>query len=118
MMGLNARGLEHDVSESVPIEEYREFYDFPRMFVVRWKGQRYLFDGSFDDSIDDYPPRFDVYVVTLSFAEPLPHSWQSLTTASARRVGTISTADVKFDASGRRSIDSAAFDLLSASSIR
>jgi hypothetical protein len=105
------------VSESVAIEEYRDFYDIPRMFVVRWKGQRYLFDGSFDDALDDYRPQFDVYLLARDLAEPLPKSWQTLVSAGARRIGTISTSDVKFDPTGRRHIDSSAFDLLTAPAV-
>lgn len=36
---------------------YRDYYDVPRMLVVRFEGQAYLFDCPFDVALDEYPDR-------------------------------------------------------------
>ncbi len=42
---------------------YREFYDFPRAFVVEHENDLLLFDCPFSDDLDDYPTEFTVYRV-------------------------------------------------------
>ena len=39
----------------VPILDYGDFYDIPHQFLVMWRGRLILFDGPFDEALDDYP---------------------------------------------------------------
>lgn len=89
-----------------PIEiQYREFYDFPRMFIALSDGQQYLFDGSFDDAIDDYPADYSVYLLPALAADELVGSWANLAKRAVRRLGQVRTGEIVFDATKRRHID-------------
>jgi hypothetical protein len=92
-----------------PIEiQYRDFYDVPRVFVTTYKGVQYLFDGSFDDAMDDYPNHYRVYVLpNLSPAE-LNGPWTDLASRSTASLGTMATSEIVFDASRRKYIEAGA----------
>jgi hypothetical protein len=42
---------------------YRDFYDVPRVFLVRYKQHLYLFESAFDDQGDDYSQTYDIYLM-------------------------------------------------------
>lgn len=92
------------MAKHVPIE-YREFYDIPRMFVVPFAGMRFLFDGSFDSELDDYPADYKVYELPPNADVPHEGSWAELP-RQGRRVRSIPTAQVRFDPTRRESIES------------
>jgi len=46
---------------------YREFYDFPRAFVVERSGDLLFFDCLFDDDLDDYGPDFEIFKIRSEF---------------------------------------------------
>jgi hypothetical protein len=101
------------VAETVPIL-YREFYDFPRMFVATYRGETFLFDGSFDDELDDYPPRYSVFLLPTMDAAGLTASWARLRDLAIRSCGTIPTDAVTFDPTRRQSISPRVLDQLHA----
>ena len=90
---------------------YRDFYDVPRMFVVRRGGTSLLFDGSFDDTLDDYPDFYEVYELPPLAAEQLAESWRDLAGRAVRRLGRVAVADVRFDATRRKSVDLSGVDV-------
>jgi len=92
--------------------QYRDFYDFPRMFVAVYQGTQYLFDGSFDDNLDEYPDEYRVFMLPWLTAEQLSTSWKSLPEKATRVVGQVATSDVSFDPTKRQWIDAAVFDRL------
>lgn len=84
---------------------YFEFYDVPRLFVVTWRGRVVIFDGLFDDALDDYPPRYSVYCST-----GVPQDWSDLgwinqQLASGSPCGEVPVGSVLFDESCRRAIN-------------
>ena len=85
--------------------QYREFYDFPRMFIVEFKGSQFLFDGSFDDGLDDYPDQYRVSLLPRLTPKDLAGSWAGLAQRAIQQLGHISTSAVQFDATRRESID-------------
>lgn len=89
--------------EQVPIQ-YREFYDIPRMFVVQYAGVKFLFDGSFDDKLDDYPSEYAVYALSSRAQESMGGNWSELS-RDGRRITTIPTSQVTFDETRRASIN-------------
>ena len=91
---------------------YRDFYDIPRALVVEWRGQTYLFDCLYDHDIDDYPPEYVVYLLPQEVAEELDViSWTDLG-HRGERVSAVPTADLNFDATKRKALDSTIFEQL------
>ena len=84
---------------------YREFYDVPRMFVVSYRGKQYLFDGTFDESADEYPDTYQVYVLPKLGRDELNGSWVGLSDNAEEHLGEVLVSSVVFDESRRRAID-------------
>jgi hypothetical protein len=85
--------------------EYREFWDVPRLFIVRHNSRIYLFNSRFDDELDDYPDFYKVYLLQEIDAEA--KNWETTITDSTPFLGEVKIEDIKFDATRRREIDSA-----------
>jgi hypothetical protein len=102
---------EPDLNNPLQIQ-YRDFYDVPRMFVVVHDGSQYLFEGSFDDQLDDYPDEYRVFLLPNLTQDQLSGSWTDLTQRASRLVGKIPTRDVTFDRTKRQAIDASIFDRL------
>jgi hypothetical protein len=92
------------MSDPVPIE-YREFHDVPRLFVASADGITYLFDGSFDDELDDYPDAYAVGTLPPLRPDELAGSWASLPARTVHHLGSVPVSAVTFDATRRRSVD-------------
>ena len=89
--------------------EYRDFYDIPRIFVVRHDNELFLFDCRFSPHADDYSSRFDVYALPASLEDSLGKiSWEGLS-AAGRAVGSVETSSVEFDDSQRRLVNDEVF---------
>ncbi len=84
---------------------YREFYDFPRLFIVVVAGNPYLFDGSFSEELDGYPDHFEVYRLPLMPPADLCGSWVGLPPRAVSHLGRVPTVEVEFDPTRRRQID-------------
>ena len=93
----------------VPIQ-YREFYDVPRMFVAEYMGRTYLFDGSFDDTLDEYPSEYAVCVLPRQDSSQLSGSWENLRQQALFECGKVRVSDVIFDVSRRAAVNSTVFD--------
>ena len=92
-----------------PLEiKYRDFYDFPRMFVIGFGDGLLLFDGSFRDDLDDYPASYEVYVLPRLGESELEGSWSSLASKASLHVGHVPTDQVHFDSTRRLFVDGAA----------
>jgi hypothetical protein len=99
------------MAEWLPIE-YRGFHDIPRMVVVKWESALYLLDCPFDEEIDNFSPRFTVYLLPLDIESQLSEmSWESLP-GIGERFGEIPVDIVEFDSSRRRAIKSSVFTQL------
>jgi len=89
---------------------YRDFYDIPRAIVVSWQGVTYLLECLFDDALDDYLPRFDVYRLPAS---AVPHaderSWVGLH-ERGEVIGTVDAAGVVFDETKRAFLHASVFE--------
>ena len=93
---------------------YRDFYDLPRIFVTSYNGKDYLFDCPFDDQFDDYPYSYRVYQLPTLPEEELQGSWEPLPELAESFLGMIPVAEIQFDPTKRKSINTRIFgDLLS-----
>lgn len=91
------------------IVAYRDFYDFPRMFVVEDSRSLFLFDCPFDDELDDYPRKYTVYELKGLNRESLPTDWTALSGRASRCLGTVSLERIRFDATKRRRVEVGGF---------
>ena len=67
---------------------YVDFYDVPRVIVLRYKGKLLLLDSPFDDKLDDYPDTYFVYELPESVeALSAKKSWRFLENARQACVG-------------------------------
>ena len=98
-------------SQWVPIR-YRDFYDFPRAFVVERSGDLLFFDCPFNDALDDYEPDFTVFKIRAEFRDKVDQpSWKDLRRC-ADRLGAVPTGAVRFDETKRQAVDVSVFDLI------
>ena len=99
------------MSDWLPMR-YRDFYDIPRAIVVERGGRTYLLDSPFDDELSEYADDCSVYELPAAVAEQLDEiAWTDLE-HRGRLVGTVPTAQVRFDPTRRRALDSGVFDHL------
>jgi hypothetical protein len=90
--------------------KYREFYDVPRIFLVEHRGRLLLFDGLFNEAIDEYPNDYKVYLMSPLRDEDTSGSWLGLRDKAIRPLGTIPVANLRFDSTHRREIDTEPID--------
>ena len=97
-------------SDLVPLIEYRDFWDFPRIFLTEYKERFYLFDCPFDDATEDFAEHYSVYHLTLdAFSEMRrARSWKALP-EERELIGTIPVAEVQFDSTRRFGIQEDVF---------
>lgn len=95
---------------------YRDFWDLPRIFLVPYQGQWFLFDCLFDEASEDFPDCYRVYVIPQPSEEELAGSWDKLHEKAIRCSGEVPIARVRFDPSKRREIDTRVLDELMAQS--
>lgn len=94
---------------------YRDFYDFPRIFITAHNGQQYLFDCAFDDELDDYPDSYRVYQLPALTDDELQGSWAELPEKATIFLGLVPVAKIRFDDTKRKAIQTTIFNDLYAS---
>jgi hypothetical protein len=95
-----------EVTVKEPVEiQYREFYDWPRMFVASLDGTDYFFDGSFDDQIDEYPEMYQVFLMPHLTTEQRTGSWIDLRKCALRHLGSVKVVDMHFDPARRHCVE-------------
>jgi hypothetical protein len=92
------------MSDWLPIK-YMGFYDVPRIFITRYRGETYLFDCPFDEELEDDSDSYSVYVVPPLWDEDLPKDWTTLHKRAIRCLGQVPVESVRFDPSKRQSVD-------------
>jgi hypothetical protein len=71
------------------------------MFVVSFGGKQYLFDCRFDESADEYPDVYQVYVLRNLGEHELNGSWDGLPKRAHQHLGEVLVKSVVFDESRR-----------------
>jgi hypothetical protein len=89
---------------------YRDFWDVPRIFLVSHHGKSFLFDCAFDETAEDYPNSYKVYIMPELSEDALAGSWQKLADRAVLFLGQVPVSKVQFDPSRRREIDAAVLD--------
>jgi hypothetical protein len=96
---------------------YRGFWDVPRVFLTRYRSNLLLFECLFDQTLDDYPDNYQVYVLPDIHEEALPKDWTSLSSQAVQRLGEIPVASVRFDPTMRKQIQASVLDELYAQKV-
>lgn len=87
-------------TNKVPFK-YAGFWDVPRHIVFAWKGQRVLLESWFDDELDQYEPKYSVYLLPEDFnVEKYP--WHE---SKRRFVGRVDVQSIAFDETKRSWLD-------------
>jgi hypothetical protein len=86
---------------------YRDFYDVPRIFLVLFEGQQFLFDCPFDGEVEDYSESYRVYAMPLLADADLKGSWERLPQLAIGFLGIVPVNQVQFDPTKRAAIDAA-----------
>jgi hypothetical protein len=92
--------------------EYRDFWDVPRMFLVRHDGHLYLFDCEFDEETEDFRNFYKVYIMPELSEEERSDAWIKLPNKATHFCGSVPTGSVLFDETKRNYIDTAILDSL------
>lgn len=89
----------------VPITQYRDFWDIPRIFLVSKDETNFLFDCRYNEDKEDYDTVYKVFIMPELSTEEISHSWFRLSEKSAKYLGDVPTAEITFDETRRRFID-------------
>lgn len=79
----------------------RDYWDFPRSFVVRWHGRLLYFHSPFDRMRDDFAEDYSIYVLPKELKRMLapPSSWTTFL-ERGEYLGTVAVERVLFDKTG------------------
>jgi hypothetical protein len=85
--------------------QYCGFWDVPRIFLARYRGQCFLFDCHFDQQLDDYPDSYEVYLLPAIDDGDLPKDWTTLSNRALRQLGSVPVEQIMFDPTKRQMIE-------------
>ena len=91
---------------------YRDFWDFPRIFFLTDSGQLYLFDCPFDEETEDFSGEYRVYLMPPLSTEELDGSWAGIPQRATADLGRVPTSAVRFDPTKRKFVDASVLDAL------
>ncbi|MCI0683268.1 MAG: hypothetical protein L0Y71_14290 [Gemmataceae bacterium] len=95
---------------STQIIQYRDYRDFPRIFLVRHRDRLFLFDCPFDEGTEDFSDVYHVYALPELTEADWDGSWESLADKAIESLAVIPISHVGFDPSKRRSIQTDLLD--------
>ena len=91
--------------------KYVDFWDVPRLILVRYRGKPFLLDSDFDEALDEYPDTYTVYLLPEALAQQADTGlWKFLENVSLTPVGNLPVCDVHFDRTKRRKLDATILD--------
>lgn len=89
---------------------YREFYDVPRMIVLRREGSLILLESVFDNETDDYSDSYEVFVLQDLSENEFQGSREDLRSKATKSLCQVLIRDVKFDPTLRKEIEATVID--------
>jgi hypothetical protein len=88
----------------LPILEYRDFHDVPRLILLSVDERFLLLDCPFDEVLDDYPPDYDVYELDADPRRSVAADWRGLA-GLGRTLGRVPVGTIAFDPTRREAIN-------------
>lgn len=92
------------MNEWIKIQEYRDFCDLPRIFIVRAGASWLLFDCPFNESLDDYPDKYWVYEISDASRWQFSNYWSDCSSEALVCKAVVDMNELTFDASKRKGI--------------
>ena len=91
---------------------YGSFYDVPRGLVLKYKGKYFYLSSPFDETTDEYPDQYSVYLFPESMeAAAASSSWDFVKDLpSLTFLGSVGIKEFHFDKSKRKEIDATVLD--------
>ena len=86
------------------IIEYRMYFDFPRMFLVKANDRTLYFLCKMDE-FDEHYDYFDVYLMPDTLLSDIPDDWTCLENDSDKYLGQIKISDMMFDSTRKKYIE-------------
>lgn len=90
---------------SIPIKQYRDFWDVPRIFLATKGDCLLLFDCRFNEEKEEYDDKYQVFIMPELTDNELSGSWYQLSERAIKHLGEIPVDGVKFDETHRKFID-------------
>jgi hypothetical protein len=92
--------------------KYVDFYDVPRLIMLRYQNLLFLLASHFDEEKDDYEENYSIELLPSWVEQKIAaSSWKVLEDdIGARRLGEIPVKDVVFDHTKRRALNAAFLD--------
>jgi hypothetical protein len=88
----------------IPIR-YRDFYDVPRVFALKSRGNWLLFDCPFDEAADEYREDYAVYLPDATAAASLEEgAWPTSASDGLAPIATVPVRTVTFDPTRRQAV--------------
>jgi hypothetical protein len=98
--------------ESVTPFKYVDFYDVPRLIILKYQNLLFLLASHFDEEKDDWEENYSIDLLPSWVEQKITaSSWKVLEDdIGARRLGEIPVKDVVFDHTKRLTLDAAFLD--------
>ena len=90
----------------IRIDQYRDFWDFPRIFLASKNNCLLLFDCKFNEETEDYDDKYRVFIMPELSDNETSGSWYRLSEKAVKYLGEISVDRIKFDETRRHFIES------------
>ena len=84
---------------------YGAFWDQPRVFYTLSEKHSYLFECLFDEELDDYPEKYDVYSMPHLRPSDFSNPWIEPQRSAVRLLGAVKITQSSFDRTLRQQID-------------
>jgi len=87
--------------------KYVDFYDVPRLLILRYRDQLFLLASYFDEAKDDHDNYYTISILPSWIEQKIADSsWAILEqNIGAQRIGTIPVTEVIFDETKRKTLD-------------
>jgi hypothetical protein len=92
--------------------DYRDFWDYPRIFLVRHGGRLFLFDCEFDEETEDFRDDYKIYLMPEIFREDRQGSWVDFPRRAIRYLCSLPAQSIPFADPEKKSIDASILDNL------
>ena len=84
--------------------KYGDFYDVPRLIVLKYKGQVIMLGSYFDEQRDEYEDSYSIYLLPSSIEGEITKSLYE-GDVDAKLIGSVPIRNVIFDATKRRALN-------------
>jgi len=83
---------------------YGDFYDVPRLILLKYKGQVIMLGSYFDEKKDEYEDSYSIYLLPSSIEEEISKSLYE-GDVEAKLIGSVPIRSVIFDGTKRRALN-------------